>query len=197
MAYTPCAANIAANIAIDCAQPIVGGYTGRAVLIPYNIAPTIARDSDNPRKIASITIPQSAHVVAVDNVFADPFNGSTTQGSTDSGRGQFVKTFAFRIPLRGADVSRDIVEPLVSSAGGFLAVLEKNDKAADGGFEVVGVLQPLKADASTIARTEAENGGDITAQMTCTEQYFECTLFAGETYAENLAAFEALLARAF
>lgn len=197
MAYTPCAANIAANIALDCAQPIAGGYTGRAVLIPYASAPTIVRDETNPRKVSSITLASGAKCVAVDNVFADPFNGSNTQGSTDSGRGQFVKTFAFRIPLRGADVSRDIVEPLVSSAGGFIAVLEKNDKTPDGDYEVVGLLQPLKTDASTIARTESENGGDISAQMACTEQYFECTFVAGATHAANLAAFEALLASAF
>lgn len=197
MAYTPCAASIAANIAIDCAQPIAGGYTGRAVLIPYSVAPTIVTNAQNPRKVESITLPTSAKVVVVDNVFADPFNGSNTTGSNDTGRGQFVKTFAFRIPLRGADVSRDIVEPLLSSAGGFLAVIEKNDKTPDGSFEVVGLLQPLKTDASTIARTESENGGDITAQMVCTEQYFECTLFAGNTYAANLQAFEDLLAKAF
>ena len=40
MAYTSCAADIADNIAQDCASPIVPGYTGRGILINLSDAPT-------------------------------------------------------------------------------------------------------------------------------------------------------------
>lgn len=196
MAYTACVQEIAQNIAGDCSKPNVGGYTGQAVLIPWSATPNIVQDAKNPRRITSIELKENTKVCVVDNVGVDPFSGSSTTSNGDSGVVQYTKTFAFRIPLRGADVSMKVVEALVQSPEGFIAVLPKAAKVADGGFEVVGFLQPLKTTADGISRTETENGGAILATMTCTEPWFELDL-VGNTYAEAKTLFDKLLKEAF
>ena len=109
---------------------------------------------------------------------------------------QYGKTFAFRIPLRGAEVSKDIVEPLADAPLGYLAVLEKKDRRGDGSYEIVGYGQGLTVNADGIMRNENENGGDIVVTMSTQEQYFEVTFFDTD-YATTKAAFETLMASAF
>lgn len=196
MAYTPCAANVAANIAKDCDHPSVGGYTGRAVLIPLSYSPTIVASSANPRILTSISVGSGQKTIAVDNVWADPFNGSATQSNGDAGRIKFGKTFTLRVPLRGAATSKDIVEPLANNALGFLLIVEKKDRVGDGSYEVVGYLEGLKTNADGIVRNEYENGGDIVVTMSCSEDFFEVTMFNTD-YATTKGDFEDLLAGSF
>lgn len=200
--YTSCISEVAANVAINCNKPQVGGYTGRAVLIPYTANPVLTQDTTNPRIINAIAIDESAHVVMVDNVMPSPFDGSSKQSTAENGRPTFNKTFAFRIPLRGAITSKDIVEPLQNSAQGYMCVAEKQDKAGHGSFEVVGALQPLKTNGDGISQNEAENDGDITVTMSCTESWFEAELFVAGSegksdYQASKEAFEELIALAF
>ena len=194
--YRSCASEIAANIAKDCEHPMTGGYTGRGVLIPLSNTLTFAVSAGNPRILTAITIGQSEHVAVIDNVWPSAFDGSNTQSNGDAGRVAYGKTFAFRIPLRGAGVSKNIVEPLVDSPLGYLAVLEKKDRRGDGSYEVVGYCQGLQANPDGVVRNENENGGDVVVTMSCQEQYFEVTLFDTD-YNTTKAAFEALLAKGF
>lgn len=194
MAYTSCAADIAANIAPDCANPLVSGYTGRAVLFPVGGGATFVADATNPRIITSITLPGSDKWIVLDNAqIITPLDGSTSQSNGDSGRFLFNKQLSFRVPLRGADTSKDIIEPLTQSATGWFAVVEKRDKVGDGSFEIIGMLQGLRPTADGIVRNESENGGDVAVTMTCQEAWFECDLFDTD-YATTLAAFETFLA---
>lgn len=201
--YTSCISEVAANVAVNCEHPQVGGYTGRAVLIPYSANPVLTQNSQNPRIINDIAIDSSAHVIMVDNVMPTPFDGSSKQSTAENGRPTFNKTFAFRIPLRGAQVSADIVEPLLNSAQGFLCVAEKQDKVGHGSFEVIGALQPLKVNGDGIAQNEAENDGDITVTMSCTEAWYEAELFPADIegreqqYKKAKQLFEGLIAKAF
>lgn len=196
MAYQSCISEVAANIAVNCAHPQVGGYTGRAVLIPYTANPVLTQDTQNPRIISAIAIDTSAHTIMVDNVMQTPFEGSSKQSTAENGRPTFNKTFALRIPLRGAVTSKEIVEPLLNSSQGYLCVAEKQDKVGHGSFEVIGALQPLKTNGDGIAQSESENDGDVTVTMSCTEAWFEAELF-DDDYATSKAAFEALIAKAF
>lgn len=201
--YQSCISEIAANVAINCNQPQVGGYTGRAVLIPYSANPVLTQDSQNPRIINGIAIDESAHVVMVDNVMPNPFDGSNKQSNAENGRPIFTKTFAFRIPLRGAVMSKEIVEPLMNSALGYMCVAEKQDKSGHGSFEVIGALQPLKTNGDGIGQNEGENDGDITVTMSCSEMWYEAELYAATVaqgsngYAESKVLFEELIAKAF
>lgn len=194
MAYTSCAGTVAASVQKDCSSPIVGGYTGRGVLIDLaNVTPTFTVDSNNPRIISAVALGSGDKFIAIDNVWTDAFTGSTTASSADNGRSEYNKTFAFRIPKRGAGTSKDLVEPLVDSPLGYVAILEKMDRSGDGSFEIVGYKKGLKVNADGVARNEYENGGDITVTMSTVEPWFEVTLFATD-YATTKAAFETMLA---
>lgn len=199
MVYTSCAAKFAANIAQDCEHPIVGGYTGEGILIPLSqVTPDIVQDAENLRKIKSITIGADDKVVFVDNVSSAPFGGSTTAGNADNGYPQFAKTIALRIPMRGAKVSRDVVEPLVDDPMGFIGIFPKRDKVGDGSFEVVGFLNPMRGDISSLNRDENANGGAWGLNMVSTEAWAEVDLVGVDgTYASALAQFESLKAKTF
>ena len=193
MAYTSCTASIAKNIVLNCSAPNVGGYTGRGVLVPIADDPIIAVNANNPRMLTSIAPASGKKFVAVDNVFAEPFSGSNTASGSDSGRILYTKTISFRIPRRGAAVSKDIVEPLNNAPLGFMLIAEKKDKSGDGSFEVIGYLQGLRPNADGITRDENANGGDIMVTMSCAEQFFEVTMF-DTSYATTKSAFDTLLA---
>lgn len=175
--YTPCVSNIAQNIVADCEKPNIGGYTGRAVLIAVDSNPVITYDEDNSRIITSITLAESAKAIAVNNVFTEPFTGSNTASNGDSGRTMFLKTMAIRVPKRGGAASKEIIEPLVNNALGYIMVAEKKDKVGDGSYEVIGSYSGLKANADGVSRDELANGGDVVVTMSTTEPFFEVALF--------------------
>ena len=197
MAYTSCAASLAANIAKDCAKPIVGGYTGRGVLIDIADLSAVTQDGSNPRIITAITLGNSKKLSVVDNAFSQqPFNGSGSQSNTDDGMMKHRKTLVLTIPKRGAKASKEIVEPTYQSPLGYIAVLEKKDRNGDGSFEVVGFEQGLQANADGIVRNEYENGGCTIVTMSTNEVNYEYSFFDTD-YATTLAAFEALLTKAY
>lgn len=196
MPYTSCAAQVAANIAKDCNTPMAAGYTGRGVMIALADAPTIVVSAQNPRTLTSITMAQGKKTIVIDNVWADAFSGTSKQSNADAGRTQYGKTFAFRIPLRGADASKNIVEPLSQAPLGYLVILEKKDRRGLGSYEVIGYCQGLQANADGIVQNEAENGGDVVVTMSCQEEYFEVDLF-DTSYATTKTAFETLMAASY
>lgn len=190
-----CSSILNGNITLDCENPIVGGYNGEAVLVDYSYNPVITYDAANPRKIKSITCPQGG-VHIVENAFVTPFNGSTTAGNTDNGLNEYLKTVSFQIPERGADVSRDKVEPFFNSSFGYLIVLPKRDRVGDGSFEVVGAKGALRGDITTLTRDENANGGMWGLSLTCREPFAEVDL-TGEngTYESAKAAYDNLKAQ--
>lgn len=179
------------SITQDCDNPIVGGYTGRAVLIPWADGPTVTASTTNPRIISAVT---AATTIAVDNTFPSAFNGSSTASGSDSGMILYTKSFTFVVPRRGGDVSKDLIEPLMSDQNGFLAIIEKKDKTGDGTYEVVGLKSPLTTNADGITRDESTNNGAISVTMSCSEVWFECSFFTSD-YSTSKTAFEALLAK--
>ena len=192
-----CVSTIAGNIGLDCDNPIEGGYTGRGVLIPMENNPVLTRDAQNPRIIKSITLTENAKVCVVDNAGAAPFDGSSTTGNNDAGFPKFTKAMALRILARGAEASKDVIEPLVKSGRGFIGIFEKVDQVGDGSFEVIGAQSPLKcADPATFTRSETANGGAWSGTLQCSEHWAELVLFDTD-YETSLAAFEALLAKGF
>lgn len=197
MAYTSCAATLADNIAKDCANPLVGGYTGRGVLIDLRDIDSFTQLITNPRIISRIVLGTGKKVSVIDNAFSpQPLTGSGSQSNTDDGMMKHRKTLVLTIPKRGAKVSKEIVEPTYQSPLGYLAVLEKKDRNGDGSFEVVGFEQGLQANADGIVRNEYENGGATIVTMSTNEVNYEYTLFDTD-YATTLAAFETLMAASY
>ena len=198
MVYTSCAAKIAASIQQDCNKPLVGGYTGRAVImsaIDFERA-EVVRSATNPREILSIVLPPDGSVLpyTIDNVFAAPFTGSTTAGNNENGRNGYLKTLSVRVPMRGADVSKDVVEPLVKDPNGFVVIVEKRDKVGDGSYEVIGYQNALRGDIAGVTRDESANGGDWIVPLTTIEKWAEVDLVgADEDYASAKMNFEFLI----
>lgn len=194
LAYTSCAADVAANIAPNCSAPLVNGFTGRAVLLNWSdgITPTVS--NTNERILTAIT--PGDKVCVIDNIaFTNPLNGSGVQSTDENGRIQYDKNLTVQIPLRGAAVAKDIVEPLHSSALGFLVIAERKDKSGDGSFVVYGYEQGMKAAPDGVTQNEYENGGAIVANLITRENKEEYVLYDTD-YATTLAAFEALIALA-
>lgn len=197
MSFTTCAGTVAQSIQANCSSPIVGGYTGRAVLIDLAaVTPTWTVDQTNPRIISGVSLGSGEKFIAVSNVWTDAFTGSNTASSADNGRAEYTKTFSFRIPQRGAGVSKDFVEPMVESPLGYVAILEKMDRSGDGSYEIVGYKRALKVNADGVTRNEYENGADIVMTMSTVEPWFECTLYATD-YATTKTAFEAMLTNSY
>lgn len=194
MAYTSCAGNIAGNIAKDCATPLAGGYTGRGVLIDLSKNPTITQSATNPRTITAVSLGSGVKLAVIDNAFSPtPLNGSNSQSNTDDGMLKYRKTVTVQIPLRGSDVSKDIVEPLSTNPLGYMVILEKKDRSGNGSFEVIGFEQGLVANEDGITRNEYENGGCTMATLSCNETIYEYAFFLN-SYGDTLSAFNALLA---
>ncbi len=193
MAYTPCTSAVAANIVKNCTSPIVGGYTGRGILVPLDKAPTFSVSATNPRTLTGIAMGGTDKFIAIDNVFTDPFAGTTKASNGESGSIKHTKTFAFRIPQRGSDISK-IVEALEQSPLGFVAVLEKKDRVGNGSFEVIGYQDALKVNADGVTQDETANDGATNVVMSCSEHFFEVVLF-DTSYANTLAAFEDMLTK--
>lgn len=186
-----CVGNLAGQIQMDCQSPLESGYTGRAIIMSEAVfaAARVTRDAQNPRIYTDIGDGQwpSAHIV--DNVSITPFDGSSTTGNGDAGYPKFVKAMAIRIPERGAAVAKNIIEPL--AFGRYVMIVEKEDKAGDGSFEIIGAQSALRCvDPSTITRQETANGGAWSATLQCTEQYAEVVWF-DTNYATTKAAFDA------
>lgn len=189
MAYTPCAANLAANIAQDCANPPRPGFTGEGVLIDLgNATITPVVDSNNPRIIKSLSIGASDKCCVVDNVWANPFADSSRALNIENGRAVYDLTLSVRIPLRSADAAMNIVEPLAKSR--FIGIFP----TVDNKFLVYGYYGKFQATEQT--QNEDENGGDVVATMTSQEPYFCCELFDTD-YATTKAMYDALVAKAF
>ena len=196
MAYTSCAATMADNIARDCAKPLVGGYTGRGVLIDLADV-TFTVSGTNPRIITAITLAAGKKLSVIDNAFSpQPLTGSNSQSNTDDGMMKHRKTLVLTIPKRGAKASKEIVEPTYQSPLGYVAVLEKKDRNGDGSFELVGYEQGLVANADGIVRNEYENGGATIVTMSTNETNFE-NVFYDTDYATTLTAFETLITKAY
>lgn len=206
MSITSCLSSVAKSIAPNCNHPIVGGYTGRAILIPVNNPnTTITQLTGNPRIVTDITNTDGttplANIIAVENAYLTPFENSNKASNGDNGTISFTKTLSLHVPQRGANVSKDVIEPLTANPLGYLAIIEKKDKVGDGSFEVLGLLQGLKVNADGVAQDEATSNGDTIITMSCVETWFECTYCKYTTdstpvpsYALSLAGFETLYA---
>ncbi len=192
-----CVGNIAGNIGLNCESPLSGGYTGRGVYIPMEATPILTREASNPRIVSGVAVGFGFHTVKIDNEGVTPFTGSTTTGTNENGRTQFVKTAQIIMPERGAEFAKNVAEPLIKGGRGGILILEKIDRVGDGSFEMIGTQHAAKViDPSTVTRNEYENGGAWTATLQATEDYMEVSFFDTD-YNTTLAKFEELLARAF
>lgn len=189
MAYSSCAGTISAGIQPDCSKPLAGGLTGRALLVPLSPAPTFTVNSTNSLIIEAISMPSGAKMVAVENFGEQPFNGTNSASTADGAVQKHTKTVVFDIPLRGADASKKIVDPLTRLARGFLVIYERRD----GKYIVVGYENALRVNADGVSMDEYTKDGVTTITASCTQYNYEYELYDTNA-ATTQALFEAYLA---
>lgn len=176
-----CIEKITLNIEESCDTPNVGGYTGRGVLIQWADNPTILRDASNKRILTSISLPEGASPIKIDNVsFINPFTGSNAAGNTDDGRRKLLKTVVIKVPRRGANVSLNLLEGMFTGnfeGQGAILILEKQFKGRDGSYEVIGYESPFLINPDGISRDEYVDGGAYILTGSTKEIGIEYVLF--------------------
>lgn len=196
MPWNDCAAAISASLQEECEQPLVGGYTGRAVMIQWSIAPTFTVDATNKRMITAINLGESGKGIAVNNLqLLSPFTGSNKAGNTDDGRRKILKTFSFSALVRGSKLTSQVLEGMYFGNGdgqGFVIVAEKVDRCGDGSYEVIGYEDPFMLNDDGVTQDEYANGGAYILTGSCKETAFEYTFFDTDL-ATTKTAFEELL----
>lgn len=191
MALVSCSSTIAKSFAGDCTAPLDGGYSGRAVIFDArDITPTFA--SNDPRTVTALAVASGKTPFAVINDGENPFTGSNLASTAENGRREYTKTVSFLDPKRGAAASKD-VDALAELPLGFVVIAEKIQRAADGGFEVIGIYRGLKINSDGITRDEYANGAAYAITASTKERYSEVVYNEG-TYADNLAKFETWIA---
>ena len=188
MAYTPCAANLGANIAVDCSNPPRAGFTGEGILIDLgDVTPSVSVSSTNPRILESITVESGDKVCVVDNLWRDSMVATIAQ-NVENGRTTWDKTLPIRIPERSAVAAKNVIEPLASSH--FLGIFPTVDQR----FIVLGYYG--KFQASENSQSEGENGGDFASTMSVNEPFAVVELKSTD-YAATKTIYDALKAKAF
>lgn len=192
-----CIEKITLDIEEPCDQPNVGGYTGRGVIIPWAENPAITVDATNNRILSSISPSATdSSVIKIDNVsFVDPFTGSNAAGNTDDGRRKILKTAVIKVPMRGANVSKNLLEGMFTGnfdGQGAILILEKQFKGGDGSYEVIGYESPWLINPDGITRDEYVDGGAYILTGSTKEIGIEYTLFQ-EDFATTKELFDTLL----
>ena len=195
MAYISCIEELGKSIAPNCTNPILGGYTGRALLFAsIDFDPTIALG--DKRIITNIGTVADDYI-AVDNIqFVDPFTGSDKSLNTDAGFRQFKKMFSCKVPLRGTEASKGIFEAIANSIHGFVAVVEKKDKVGNGSYEVIGYEHPLYITADGYTKSEYAEGGAAVVTMETSESVEEYAFYDNISIVSTRVIFDALFAGA-
>ena len=124
----------------------------------------------------------------VDNVWRDPFSGSQRALNVENGRPVYDLQLSMRVPLRSADASKNIVEPLAKSH--FIGIFP----TVDNKFLVYGYYG--KFQASEMTQNEGENGGDCMVTMASQEPFYVTELWDTD-YVTTKAIYDALVAKAF
>ncbi len=190
MAITLCDKEITMNIHSGCESNLVKGYESLAFLISlkdFNLATKTYASGDN--RILKTFTPTSGKIIGVINAPENAFEGTNTELNADNPYGgRFTKNFAFHIPMMGAGVGKDVVEPLFSGAP-FVAFVEKKDKKGDGTFEVIGTVTGLRITSGS--RDVVSNGFWEVVLTEEASNFAEVVLFDTD-YATSKAKFDAL-----
>lgn len=189
MAFTPCSALLAENIASDCENPRVAGYEQVGLIfnkeeIDYS---ALVVDASNPRIIKTIAAKSGKKPFVVYNNKNNPlpFNGTQTAFNADNDR--YDKTLQFYVEGIGGENAADVIEPL--KGGDYVVILQRKDHRGDGSFQVFGYQAGLKASE----QVQDEDTGYWLITMTCSEPSAEVAYFDTD-YATTKAAFDTLLA---
>ena len=189
MAFTPCTAAIAANIASSCDTPRIKGYEQLGIIINKADLDLTACtvDAANSRIVTNIVMATGKNPYALYNNKNNPlpFNGTKTEYQSDSD--DYLKTAQFYYEGIGGGKSKSVVEPL--KGGEYLLIIPRKDHSGDGSFQVFGFQVGMKANTEV----QDEETGYWLITMTANEPSAEVSFFKTD-YATTKTAYDALVA---
>ena len=197
MPLVKCAAQVAANIAMDCDNPIFAGYEDTALLINKQDIIDYVRSATNPRHVTQITLKTGAKVSAIYNPTTDPYDGTQDEATTDGLIPAYNKTVSFAVPRRGGEMAKDVLEPLMKNREGFVVVLAAKDKVGDGSFVIIGSETGLIGNTQTRNNIDKSTGGAwLVTLVEEGAQFAEVNIFDTD-YSTSRTEFDRLLAMAY
>ena len=186
---------ISKSVLQNCTAQEAAGFTGRAVILQWIDNPTITVSATNSNMITSIELPALKKGIEVDNAnFIDPFSGSNYTANTDDGSRKILKSFTFKVPLRGSEVSRKLLEGMFFDnfgGSGAIVVAEKIVNGV-GKYSVIGYKSPFLINQDGLKQDEYADGAAFILTGSCKERAIEVELFDTDI-ATTKTAFEALL----
>ena len=194
MALEKCAAQVAANIAMSCENPIVPGFEEVGILINRQDIVEMPYVTTNARMKTAIQLKPSAKVSAIYNPFTTPFGDTGVEANMEGLLPGWNKTVNFGVPAVGADNSMKVLEPILKNRSGFVVILERKNKVGDGTFLIIGSEKGAIAPSQTANFTDVATNGMYQCVLTEEKANFaEVTLF-DTNYETSKAEFERLLA---
>lgn len=194
-----CFEEISKSVLQDCTAQDAAGYTGRAVILQYKDNPVIAVDANNPNMLTSIAVTTPKKGIQVDNSnFIDPFTGSNFAANTDDGARKILKTFVFKVPLKGSAASRELLEGMFFNnfgGSGAIVVAEKIVNGV-GKYSVIGYKSPFLINPDGIKQDEYADGGAFILTGSCKERAIEVEMFDTDIVTTK-ADFETLLTNCY
>jgi len=186
---------ISKSVLQNCTAQEAAGFTGRAVILQWIDNPTITVSATNSNMITSIELPALKKGIEVDNAnFIDPFSGSNYTANTDDGSRKILKSFTFKVPLRGSEVSRKLLEGMFFDnfgGSGAIVVAEKIVNGV-GKYSVIGYKSPFLINPDGLKQDEYADGAAFILTGSCKERAIEVELFDTDI-AKTKTAFEDLL----
>lgn len=150
-----CNANINACIADDCENPMFSGIDERAFIFNKSDIDELSSDPNNSNIINDIILKVGAHGYGIVNTRNNPFTGTNTAVEVGDYRNTFTRTVSLFVPMDGAEVIRNIIDPLAN--GRFVVVMRNQyvNEAGDNEYMIFGQDRGLKV--SSLTQTKYEN----------------------------------------
>lgn len=152
-----CGATLVSCIEDSCDNPMFSGMNARAFIINKNDIEDYATSAGNKNLITDIYFKSSISnpVYVVVNARNNPYTGTNTSVEIGDYRNTFTRTVSLYVPMDGADVIRDIINPLAS--GKFVVVLQNDyvNSNQDNEFPIIGIDKGLVV--SSLVQTKYEN----------------------------------------
>lgn len=187
---------IAADVALDCDNPIFAGLEQTGYIINKS---DIASFTKAGGIVSALTLADGAKAYHIYQAGKQPFNGTTTDMQEGDIMNTMNKTVAFMVLENSPSVSENIIKPLLN--GEFVVVVENKYKDDDkqNAFEVFGLDKGCRANA--VSQNKYENMAAWSVTMVESETPNPSTFFWVESssasttdYAATKAALEALTA---
>lgn len=190
-----CDYNIAQEISADCQNPLVPGFENDGIIGNLKDIESVTYDPENKCIVTGITMKSGKKCFPVMNPGRNPFTGTNTAFAAGSFLNGFTKTVNIVVLKVGAEVSKNIIDPLAN--GAFFVILKNKNKGEGykNAFEIYGLEAGLYATALDNDKysTDTKGGWAVTLQESDVPHSGIFFLKSGEGSTNVLAATNAAM----